>query len=82
MNFSRFRRLVSRSASSGSVPRYRYTLPLRYRYRGYLVFRSGMRVTDSPPIQSSIQPAKIEKWTSELDYHEENTQDEEFVART
>ena len=27
MDFSRFRRLVSQSASSGSVPRYCYTLP-------------------------------------------------------
>ena len=40
------------------------------------------RVTDLPPIQSSIQPEKIEKWTSELKYHEESTQDEELVAIT
>ena len=31
-------------------------------------------VTDLPPIQSSIQPKKIEKWTSKLNYHEESTQ--------
>jgi hypothetical protein len=41
-----------------------------------------MRVTDLPPIQNSIQPEMIEKWTSELNYHEEKTQDEEFVDRT
>jgi hypothetical protein len=41
-----------------------------------------MRVTDLPPIQSSIQPEKIEKWTSELNYHKENTKDKELVART
>ena len=40
------------------------------------------RVTDLPPIQSSIQPEKIEKWTSELKYHKESTQDEELVAIT
>ena len=82
MNFSRFRRLVSRSASSGSVPRHCYTLPLWYRHRGCLVFCSGMSVTDLPRIQSSIQPEKIKKWTSELNYHEGSTQDKEFVART
>jgi hypothetical protein len=37
-----------------------------------------MRVTDLLPIQSSIQPEKIEKWTSELNYHKESTQDEEL----
>ncbi len=82
MNFSRFRRLVSRSASNDSVPRYCYTLPLWYRHRGCLVFHSGMRVTDLPPIQMSIQPEKIEKWTSEFNYHEESTQEDEFVAIT
>ena len=56
MNFSRFRRLISRSASSGSVPRHCYTLPLWYSHRGCLVFRSGMSVTDLPQIQSYIQP--------------------------
>ena len=53
---------------------------------GYVLYRalvrSGMRVTDLPPIQSSIQPEKIEKWTSELKYHEESTQDEELIAIT
>ena len=82
MNFTHFRRLISRSALSGSVPRYCYTLPLWYRHRGCLIFGSGTRVTDLPPIQSSIQPEKIEKWTSELKYHEESTQDEELVAIT
>ena len=82
MNFSRFRRLVSRCALSGSIARYCYTLPLWYRHRGCLVFGSGTRVTDLPPIQSSIQPEKIEKWTSELKYHEESTQDEDMVAIT
>ena len=41
-----------------------------------------MSVTDLPQIQSSIQPEKIVKWTSELNYHEESTQDEGFVAIT
>ena len=40
------------------------------------------QVTDLPPIQSSIQPEKIETWTSELNYHKESTQDEEMVAIT
>jgi hypothetical protein len=39
-------------------------------------------VTDLPQIQTSIQPGKIEKWTSELNCHEESTQEEEFVAIT
>ena len=82
MNFSRFRRLVSRSASSGSVPYHCYTLPLWYRHWGYLVFRSGISVTDLPWIQSSIQPEKIKKWTSELNCHKESTQDKESVAIT
>ena len=82
MNFSHFRRLVSQSTSSGSVPRHCYTLPLWYKHRGYLVFRSGMSVTDFPRIQSSIQPEQIKKWTSELNCNEESTQDEELVAIT
>ena len=41
-----------------------------------------MSVTGLPRIQSSIQPEKIEKWTSELNCHKETTQGEEFVART
>ena len=79
-DFSRFRRLVSRSASSSSVPRCCYTLPLWYRHRGCLVFCSGMSVTDLPQIQSSIHLEKIKKWTSELNCHKEGTQDEELVA--
>ena len=35
-------------------------------------FCSGMTVTDLPPIQSSIQPEKIKKWMSELNYHGES----------
>ena len=77
-----FERLVSRSASSSFVPHYCYTCPLWYRHQGCPIFCSGMRVTDLPPIQSSNQPGKIEKWTSELNYHEESTPDEEFVAKT
>ncbi len=47
-----------------------------------LVFRSEVSFTDLPRIQISIQAGKIEKWTSELNYHEESNQDEEFVATT
>ena len=77
-----FRRLVSRSGLSGSVPRYCYALPPWQRHRGSLVFRSGTNVTGLPQIQSSIQPVKIKKQASKLNCHEESTQDEEFVART
>ena len=45
-------------------------------------FRSGMSDIDLPRIQSSVQPEKIKKRTSELNYHEESTQDEELVAIT
>ena len=55
---------------------YCYTLPPWYRHRGCLVFCSGMSVTGLPRIQSSIQPQKIEKLTSELNCHEESTQDD------
>ena len=45
-------------------------------------FRSGIGVTDLPPIQSSSQPQKIEKRTSKMNCHEENIQDEDFLAKT
>ena len=39
-----------------------------------------MRVTDLSPIQSSIQPEKVEKWMSNLNYYKEGTQDKQIVA--
>ena len=77
-----FRRPITGSAYSGSVPFYRYTLLPWYRDRGCFVFHSGMSVTGLPRIRSSIQPEKIEKRSSESNCHEETTQDKEFVART
>ena len=76
MNFSRFRRLVSRSASSGSVPRYCYTLPLWYRHRGCLVFCSGTRVTEFKV------PFRQKRWKNDerVEVSQKGTQDEEFVA--
>ena len=52
MNFSCFQRLISQSASSGSVPCCCYTLPPWYGHQWCLIFRSGMSVTGLPQIPS------------------------------
>ena len=64
MNFSRFRRLVSRSASSGSVPRYCYIVPLWYRHRGCLVFGSGTSYWFAPnsKFHSARKDRKMDEW--------------------
>ena len=40
-----------------------------------------MSIIGLPQIQSSIQPVKTKKRASELNCHEESTQDEEFVSK-
>ena len=80
-NFLCFQKPISWSTYSGSVPRYYFALPPWYRHWWCFVFRSGMRVTSLPQIQSPSQPEKIEKGTSESSCHEKSSQDEELVVR-
>ena len=52
------------------------------RFRSTLLSYTATRVTGLPQIPSYNQPEKIEIWTGELNYHEETTQDEDFLAKT
>ena len=73
-----FRRLVSRSALNGSVPRYCYTHPT---YRGRDINVSFF-ILELVLQNSKYSATKIKKWKSKLNCHEKSTQDKEFVPKT
>ena len=81
MNFSRFRRLFSRSASA--VLFHATVIHCHcgsYRHQGCLVFHSGMSVTELPGFK--VPFSRKDQEMDELNCHEESTQDEGLVAKT
>ena len=78
MNFSCFRRLISQSASSGSVP--------HYCHHGMDIDDAlffVMSVTSLPRIQNPSQPCREDQeMHGQVDLSRKSSQDEELVVRT